>query len=109
MPLRIDPAHMTDSEWTVVRNYFDAARQSGEVVELSSRVETLTPAQAAKRLGMSRTTITRRILDGEIRAFKTGAHYRIPVPEFERFRDSLMAQMITATSDELEAELYGEG
>jgi hypothetical protein len=32
--------------------------------------------------------------------------YRIPVREFEAYRDELMAEMIAATSDDIETDLY---
>ncbi|MDQ6522980.1 helix-turn-helix domain-containing protein [Nocardioides sp. LHD-245] len=104
-PLTIDPAH---ADWDAIRQYLTDAAQAGEVVSLTAHVETLTPAEAARRLGMSRSTISRRISAGEIHTIKVGSHHRIPVREFERFHDTLMSDMVRATSDELEADLYGD-
>lgn len=105
--LRVDPAMVSPSTWDEIRDYLAAARAAGEVVEITSRLETLTPAQAAARLGVSRSTIARRIESGDIHALKVGAHHRIPLREFERFRDERMAKLIRATSEEIEADLYG--
>jgi excisionase family DNA binding protein len=57
---------------------------------------------------MSRSTITRRIRSGEIKAVKVGTHHRIPVREFERFRDAMMGTMIADSSADIEADLYGQ-
>jgi excisionase family DNA binding protein len=53
---------------------------------------------------MSRSTVTRRIKSGEINAVRVGAHYRIPIREFERFHDALMGAMISDAS----ADLYDQ-
>jgi excisionase family DNA binding protein len=90
--LTIDPARMashdfdpkTGPEWAALADYLRAAAAAGAVVRLTAWPEFLTPAQAAARLGASRSTIARRIKGGEITAVKAGAHYRIPVREFER-------------------------
>lgn len=68
------------------------------LVRLTARPEFLTPAEAAARLGTSRSTIARRIKSGEIAAVKTGTHYRIPMREFERFRDATLSAMISDVS-----------
>ncbi len=52
--LTINPVHLSDSDWEAICAFFVAARENGKVVELSSHVELLTPAEAAKRLGLSR-------------------------------------------------------
>jgi excisionase family DNA binding protein len=103
--LTIDPAHMTEQDWAVLKRYLDDAAEAGEVVSISSHLATLTPAQVAKRLGMSRSTISRRIKAGDIQAIKVGSHHRISLPEFERFRDELVGGMIAAAADDLEADL----
>ena len=103
--LRVDPAAMTPSTWDEIKNYIAAAEAAGEVVEITSHIELLTPAQAASRLGISRATVARRIASGDIHAIKVGAHHKIPLREFERFRDERSAKLIRATSDEIEADL----
>ena len=114
--LSIDPKHMTshafdpkaDPEWAALAAYLREAAVAGAIIRLTARPETLTPAEAAARLGMSRSTITRRIKSGEITTVRVGTHYRISAREFERFRDALMGAMITDVSADLEADLYGQ-
>jgi len=92
MPARltIDPAHTTEAEWiALLRDHLNAAEAAGEVVDVTSRVETLSPAEAAKRLGLDRSTISRKIKAGEIATIRVGSHHRIVRREFERYRDSL--------------------
>lgn len=114
--LRIDPARLTshhfdpeaEPEWAAIADYLSAAAAAGEVVQLRALPEMLSPAEAAARLGMSRSTIARRIASGEIKAVKVGSHHRIPIREFERFHDAVMGAMISDTSAEIEADLHGE-
>lgn len=112
--LTINPARMTphafeaDPGWAVLADYLQKAAAVGAVVRLSARPETLTPAEAARRPGMSRSTISRRIRSGEIKAVKVGTHHRIPVLEFRRFRDAMTGAMIADASPDIEADLYDE-
>ena len=106
-PLTINPAHLSDDDWASIRAFLEAAKERGEVVEFSSRAELLTPAQVAKRLGMSRSTVLRRIADGDLVATKVGTHHRIPLAEFERYSRELMRRMAEASAEDIEAELFG--
>jgi excisionase family DNA binding protein len=107
--LTIDPAQMSEDEWlSAIQVYVRRARDAGEVVNLHSHPEFLSPEAAGKRLGMSRSTVIRKIETGDIRAIRVGNRHRIPVREFEVYRDKLMAAMITATSDDIESDLYGD-
>ncbi len=63
---------------------------------------------AGRRLGMSRSTVTPKIESGEIMASMVGTHHRIPLREFEAFRDRLVGSMVVATSDDIEADLCAE-
>ncbi len=52
----------------------------------------LSPAEAAELLGVSRTTIVRRIESGELEALQTSprrGRYRIPRGALERYLDTL--------------------
>ncbi len=104
----IDPAQLSGDDWETIRAFLDAAKENGEVVELSSRVELLTPAVVAKRLGMSRSTVLRRIAGGELAAIKVGTHHRVPLAEFERYSHELMRRMAEASAADIDAELSGE-
>ncbi|WP_415100985.1 helix-turn-helix domain-containing protein [Nocardioides sp.] len=66
------------------------------------------PAEVAKRLGMSRSTVLRRIANGDCAATKVGTHHRIPLAEFERYNHELMRRMAEASAPDIEAELFGE-
>ncbi|GAA4386012.1 hypothetical protein GCM10023147_08630 [Tsukamurella soli] len=88
-----------------VAQILDYAAQEGMVVELTARPDTLTPAQAASRLGMSRATVTRRVHDGRITALRVGNRIRIPVREVERYRESLMIEMARLDQDGIEDDL----
>lgn len=106
--MTVNPSHLSDEDWARMRAFLDLARQKGEVVDLSTRVELLTPTEVAKRLGMSRSTVRRRIAAGELKATKVGTHNRIPLVEYERFSRGLMHRMAAASADEISAELFGE-
>lgn len=106
--MTVDPAHLSNEDWVRVRAFLDSAKKRGEVVDFSTRVELLTPAEVAKRLGMSRSTVLRRIADGEIRAIKVGTHHRIPLNEYERYSRELMRGMVEVSAADIEAELFGE-
>ena len=106
-PLTINPAHLSDDDWVSIRSFLEATKERGEVVEFSSRVELLTPAEVAKRLGMYRTTVLRRIADGDLMATNVGTHHRIPLAEFERYSHELMRRLAEASADDIEAELFG--
>lgn len=83
-----------------VIDYIRSAADAGEAVTLSAKVETMTPIEVADRLGVSRPTIARRIAAGDIKALKVGNRNRIPVAEFERFRDSFVREMATSFADD---------
>lgn len=106
--LTLNPSHLSDDDWASVRAFLEAARERGEVVDLSARIVLLTPAEVAQRLGMSRSTVRRRIADGDLKATKVGTHNRIPLAEYERFSRELMRRMAAASADEISAELFGE-
>ncbi|MDR0626554.1 MAG: excisionase family DNA-binding protein [Bifidobacteriaceae bacterium] len=53
----------------------------------------MTPAQMAESMGVSRATIERRILNGEISSERRGNRHRIPLGEVERFRHAYVREM----------------
>lgn len=107
-PLTINPAHLSDDDWETIRAFMAAAKENGEVVDFSSRVELLTPVEVGRRLGMSRSTVLRRIADGDLKATKVGTHHRIPLAEFERYSRELVRRMAEASGEDIEAELFGD-
>ncbi|MGV1089046.1 MAG: helix-turn-helix domain-containing protein [Mycobacterium sp.] len=107
--LTIDPAHTTEAEWiALMRAHLSGAKAAGEVVDLVTRTETLTPAEAAKRLAVDRSTISRKIKKGEIATVRVGAHHRITRREFERYRDSLASSPLFTYRDFAETVTTGE-
>lgn len=105
--MTINPAHLSEDDWKSLRAFLESAKARGEIVDVSARVELLTPAEVAKRLGMSRTTVLRRIAEGDLAATKVGTHHRIPLAEFERYSHELTRRMAEATASDIEAELFG--
>lgn len=105
--LTINPANLSDTDWTAIRSFIDEARDVGAVVELSQRTDAMSPAEFARRLGMSRATVLRRIADGSIKATRVGTHHRISIAEFQRFSNEQMVRMAEAMAPEIEAELFG--
>lgn len=96
-----DITHTPTAEWSApLIEYMRAAAEAGEVITVSAKVETLTPAQVADRLGVSRPTIVRRIAAGDLKVFKVGNRNRIPIPEFERFRDTYVREMASSFADD---------
>lgn len=83
------------------------AARAGETVEIHTRVQTLTPSEVGKRLGVSTSTISRRIKAGEIQTIKVGNRHRIPVPEYDAFRRSLMSQVAAHYANDIEDDLVG--
>ncbi|USQ78560.1 helix-turn-helix domain-containing protein [Ornithinimicrobium faecis] len=106
--MTINPAHLSDESWASLRAFLEAAKARGEVVDVSARLELLSPAEVARRLGMSRSTVLRRIAEGDLAATKVGTHHRIPLAEFERYSHELMQRMAQASAADIEAELFGE-
>ena len=68
----------------------------------------LTPAQVAGLVGMSRSTISRKIAAGELRSMKVGNRHRIPYEEFERFWRETAGDIIDASRDDIRADLLGD-
>ncbi len=95
-------------EWAVsLLQVVSEAARAGELVEVHTRVQTLTPREVAARLGLSTSTVSRRIKAGEIHTIKVGNRHRIPMSEYEAFRKRLMGQIVEHYADDLEADLVG--
>ncbi len=66
---------------------------AGEHAKVTFERPSMTPAQMAESLGVSRATIMRRIIAGEIRTDRKGNRHRIPLSEVERFRHTYVREM----------------
>jgi len=84
------------------------AGQSGHTVVVSTETKFFSPEEAAQRLMISRSTVCRRIADGEIKAVKVGNRHRIPYTEIQRVWRESMAAMTKAVASDIEAELFGD-
>lgn len=112
--LTIDPEAVRASAGTrpawleQVAAYVQQAAAEGETVTLTAKRRMMTPEQIADAMGMSRSTISRKIKAGEIRAVKVGNRNRIPYEEFERYWRKTMGDLVEVTRDELHEDLFGE-
>ncbi|RFA16573.1 excisionase [Subtercola boreus] len=79
-----------------VAAYVQQAAADGATVTLTSKQRMLTPEQVADAMGVSRSTISRKIKAGEIQAVKVGNRNRVPYEEFERFWGKTMGAMGSA-------------
>ena len=68
----------------------------------------MTPTQVAEAMGVSRSTIARRISAGEIRAVKIGNRNLIPHEEFERVWRAAMGDVVELIREELRVDLFGD-
>lgn len=102
LALHLSPADLADRERAAksVRAFLREAEMAGASVELTADAPFLTPEEVAKQLGLSRPTISRRIKAGDLKAIKVGNRNRIPIAEFERFRDAYLAEMASALADD---------
>lgn len=91
-----------------LEDFVREAAASGETIEVTSRLVMMTPEQVADNLGVSRSTISRKIKAGEIRAVKVGNRNRIPYDEFARLADVGNRHMAELVADEIDAELFGD-
>ncbi len=91
-----------------VAAYVQRAAAEGATVTLTSKQRMLTPEQVADAMGVSRSTISRKIKAGEINAVKVGNRNRVPYEEFERFWDKTMGDMVELVRDDIEADLFGD-
>lgn len=66
---------------------------AGEHAKVTFERPSMTPAQMAESIGVSRATIMRRIIAGEIRTDRKGNRHRIPLNEVERFRHTYVREM----------------
>jgi len=82
------------------------AAASGQTVTVTAEERMLTPEQMARRLGIHRSTITRKILAGEIRALRVGNRHRVPYSEFLRYREDMLDRITRASAPDVDAELF---
>ena len=91
-----------------VAEYVQRAASEGEQVTLTAKPRMMTPAQVADAIGVSRSTISRKIAAGELRAVKVGNRNRIPFEEFERFWQATIGDVVALTAGDIRADLFGD-
>ncbi|MDR1189519.1 MAG: helix-turn-helix domain-containing protein [Bifidobacteriaceae bacterium] len=89
-------------------HFVEHAARSGQTVVVSVETRMLTPDELARRLMVSRSTISRRISAGEIKVVKVGNRNRIPYPEARRLWDEQMDAVAGLVAPDIEAELFGD-
>lgn len=89
-----------------VAEYVQQAAAEGETVTLTARRRMMTPEQVAEAMGVSRSTISRKIKAGELRVVKVGNRNRIPYEEFERFWRTAMGDLVDLVRDDLRDDLF---
>ena len=81
---------------------------AGDVVEVRIETPSLSPADAAQSLNVSRSAVQKWITQGKITAYRRGAYYRIPKAEVERFRAARIKSIIDDSYDEIVSDLFGQ-
>lgn len=102
LALHLTPAELADHKSATKRvlAFLREAESVGASVELSADAPFMTPNQVAQQLGISRPTVSRRIKSGELTSVKVGNRNRIPVTEFERFRDAYLDELAASLADD---------
>ncbi|MDR0284783.1 MAG: helix-turn-helix domain-containing protein [Propionibacteriaceae bacterium] len=75
---------------------------TGRSVQVRPVDTTYTPAEVARMVDVSKTTVLRRIEDGTIKASKRGSHYRVPEREVIRYSRCLMRQMAGLLANDID-------
>ncbi|MDR1265197.1 MAG: helix-turn-helix domain-containing protein [Propionibacteriaceae bacterium] len=102
-------AGKTDPPWlAALVDFVRRAGQAGEIVTVTSRPKTMTPAEVARGLMMSRSTVSRKIAAGEIRSVKVGNRHRVTYQEYRRVWEQTMAIVARESVADIEAELFGD-
>lgn len=102
LALRLTPTDLADNENAIesVMAFLREAATAGASVKLTAEAPFMTPDEVAVQLGISRPTVSRRIKAGELKAVKVGNRNRIPIAEFERFRDIYLDELAGALADD---------
>jgi excisionase family DNA binding protein len=83
-----------------VRRFVEDAAGNGSRVRVLAEEESFSPEEAGRLLRVSRSTIRRAIIAGEMKAFKRGTHYRVPVSEVRRLGRKLARETAEFFADD---------
>jgi len=81
---------------------------AGDLVQVRIETPSLSPAEAARSLNVSRSAVQKWITEGKIAAYRQGSYYRITKAEVERFRAARIRAVIDDAYDEIIADLFGQ-
>jgi len=79
---------------------------AGDRVEVRIETPSLSPADAARSLNVSRSAVQKWITQGKITAYRRGVYYRIPKAEVERFRAARIGSIVDDSYDEIISDLF---
>lgn len=97
----LPPGDLRLPSWAAAAlEFINKAGEAGEVVSLNAEEPTLTPAQMAAEIGVSRASIQRRIASGEVACRRVGSRYRIPLREVERFRRAFVRDLAATLAND---------
>jgi len=82
--------------------------KAGEHAYIRFELPTVTPAEMAESIGISRQALMRWIDQGKIRFERHGNRYRIPTTEVERFRSWYIQELGQASAADAMADLFGD-
>lgn len=82
--------------------------QAGEHAYVRFERPSVTPAQMAESLGISRQALMRWIDRGQVHCERRGNRYRIPISEVERFRAWYVTELGHASAADAMADLFSD-
>ena len=95
---------MNDSDqadWmTAFHRFVTLAAKTGRTVTVNAVTETYSPADAARLLGVSRSTVQRAIQNRTITTIQRGTYHRIPLAELRKLSAALMRDAAEAFADD---------
>ncbi|MDR1513752.1 MAG: excisionase family DNA-binding protein [Propionibacteriaceae bacterium] len=112
-PDMVEASPGAGSDWMAAIHGFVAQRASeGQTVIVRGVEECLSPAEAGRRLGVSRSSVRRRIEDGSLRAVRRGSRWLIPAqsvndqikPE-ETFSPAEVASMLGVSASTIQRHI----
>ncbi|MDR2454244.1 MAG: helix-turn-helix domain-containing protein [Bifidobacteriaceae bacterium] len=108
-PEAVSTASGETSVWeSALIAFVKEASAEGKTVVVSTEIKTLTPAEVARGLNLSRSTVSRRIADGTIGSLKVGNRHHVPYAEFRRLWEKYIGRVVEASIDDIEADLFGD-
>ncbi|MDR1265720.1 MAG: helix-turn-helix domain-containing protein [Propionibacteriaceae bacterium] len=99
--VRINGAHDSDCAKAVC-DFIRHQSDGGKTVQVTAREVACSPAEVADLVGLSRSTVQRRIADQTIQAVRRGSRWRVFEAQVDRYRLSLADEMAALVADDLD-------